>query len=684
MTTPLPAPDSEWLETDGLGGFASGTVAGPRTRRYHALLLTARKPPTERVALVNGFDAWVETAAGTYALSSQRYAPGVTHPDGATRLTEFTREPWPRWMFTLPDGTRVAQEIFIPHSHAAVVVTWRMLDDAGRGRLRVRPFLSGRDYHALHRENPVFRFDAPCAEETVTWQPYPGLPAIRSRSNAEYRHEPRWYRQFEYSEERHRGLDYLEDLASPGELRWELGQDEAVWILSAEPDFAPPAGVDVLGWLLELREMEARRRRQFPSALHRAADQYLVRRSRPPASGSASPSAAEGSVTGSQTLIAGYPWFTDWGRDTFLAMRGLCLATDRLSEAREILLAWADAISEGMLPNRFPDQGDHPEFNSVDASLWFVIASHEWLTAPRPRGMGVAAGDRARLDLTIEKILEGYSGGTRHGIRRDADGLLACGEPGDQLTWMDAKVGDWVITPRLGKPVEVQALWINALWVGSQRASRWGALLTQARASFTERFWNAERLCLFDVVDSDHVAGRKDERLRPNQILALGGLPLQLVEGERARLLLEVVEDQLLTPLGLRSLAPGEAGYAPRYQGGVAERDRAYHNGTVWPWLIGAFAEAWIRVHGNTQRHRQIARERFVGPLLRHLDGAGLGHVSEIADGEAPHAPRGCPWQAWSLGELLRLELRVLAEPDRNRRPQRRVRSPRALNYLAS
>lgn len=664
MSPSLPALDSEWLETDGLGGFASGTVGGPRTRRYHALLLTAHQPPVDRLVLVPGFDAWVTTPGGTFAISSQHYRPGVIHPDGASRLVEFRLDPWPRWTFALPDGTRLAQELFIPHGHSAVVVRWRVLEGPGPVVLRVRPFLSGRDYHALHHENAAFDFSARSDGDTVTWRTYPDLPAVISRSNGSYRHEPRWYRQFEYREERERGLDYLEDLASPGEFTWDLSTSEGLWLLSAE---ATPAAVDqesLERLIAHWSHREERRRAAFPTPLHRAADQYLVRRQR----------AGQDTPT-QQTLIAGYPWFTDWGRDTFLALRGLCLSTGRLADARDILLAWADALSEGMLPNRFPDRGEAPEYNSVDAALWFVVGAHAWLEAARRTRFTVAPTDQSRLLESIAAILDGYLHGTRHGIRADADGLLCCGEPGYQLTWMDAKVGDWVVTPRAGKPVEVQALWINALWVGATLTSRWQHTFERARQAFSDRFWNSDRQCLYDVVDVDHQRGHHDATVRPNQVLALGGLPLPLIVGERARLMLEVIEDTLLTPLGLRSLAPGEPGYAPRYQGGVAERDRAYHNGTVWPWLLGPFVEAWLRVHGATPANRRRARERFLPPLRAHLAEAGLGHVSEIADAEAPHTPRGCPWQAWSLGELLRLELDVLGPTPQASPSTRRSRS---------
>jgi predicted glycogen debranching enzyme len=619
----------EWLEADGLGGFASGTAREIRTRRYHALLLVATSPPAGRVVLVNGLEAWVDGPAGGVALSSQRYAPDVVHPDGASRIVAFEPEPWPRWTFALPDGARIAHEVLVAPGRAATVLSWRVEDARGPVTLCVRPLLSGRDYHALHHENPAFRFDAERrGDGGVVWRPYPGLPGIVARANGTYEHRPDWYRRFLYAEERARGLDHVEDLASPGVFRWDLGRGEATLVLAAEghEPAEDPAG---------LRAAEGTRRGRFASRLHRAADAYLVQR-------------GEG-----RTVVAGYPWFTDWGRDTFIALRGLCLATGRPGDAREILLAWAAAVSEGMLPNRFPDRGDVPEFNAVDASLWYVVAVHDLLAAPG--GEAIPAAERQRLEAAVDGILAGYAAGTRFGIRADADGLLAAGAPGVQLTWMDAKVGDWVVTPRIGKPVEVEALWVNALRIGSRFSPRWAELHEKARAAFAARFWDEARGHLFDVVDVNHHPGAVDPAFRPNQILAVGGLPFAALEGERARRVVDAVEARLLTPLGLRSLAPGEPGYAPRYEGGVRERDGAYHQGTVWPWLMGPFVEAWVRVRGATPDARREARVRFLEPLLAHLDDAGLGHLPEIADAEPPHTPRGCPFQAWSVGEALRL-----------------------------
>ncbi len=642
----MPDDRREWIETDGLGGFASATASGLRTRRYHALLLAATQPPAGRMVLVNGLDAFVDGPGGSHALSSQRYGGDVIAPDGAGHIAAFDSEPWPHWTFALPEGTRIEHELFVPHGASAVVLVWRRV--AGRaGVLRVRPFLSGRDYHSTHHENPAFRFEPHRNDGRLVFRPYPGVPGVVACASGGYEHAPDWWRNFLYTAERDRGLDCSEDLASPGVFRFDLASGPAVLVLATEGHEAAvlgaAAGAREAAELL--RASERRRRARFATPLHRAADAYLAKR---------------GAGT---TIIAGYPWFTDWGRDAFIALRGLCLATGRIDAAKDILLEWSGAVSEGMLPNRFADAGSTPEFNAVDASLWYVVAVHETLAALAAARRRISARDRSRLEAAVLAILEGYAKGTRHGIRGDADGLLAAGEPGVQLTWMDAKIGDHVVTPRIGKPVEVQALWINALAIGSTLDPRWRELKERAQASFAARFWNEQRGCLHDVVDPDHRAGAADGTLRPNQILAVGGLPFPVLEAARARRVVDVVEGRLWTPLGLRSLAPDGPGYRGRYRGGPRERDEAYHQGTAWPWLLGPFVEAWVRVHGGGSDARREARERFVAPLTAHLDDAGLGHVSEVADGDLPQEPGGCPFQAWSVGELLRLVHVVLAEP---------------------
>jgi predicted glycogen debranching enzyme len=630
-----------------------GAADGIRRRRYHAFLIVAAPRDERRFALVNDIELWIDTPGGAVALSSHRYAPNVVHPDGATRLVGFEAEPWPTWRFDIGDGITIVQELFAPRTtgRAAMVLQWRLIggsSSASPMRLRARPMLSGRDFHSLHHENPDFRFDPETAgAESWLWTPYPGVAPILLHANGSYRHDPLWFRNFSYSEEKARGLEFVEDLAAPGELSWSLGgseQRDAVLMLTVPEEWGgyETAG-NVLAECQALANSERARVGAFKSRLQHSADAYLVRRGR------------------RDTIIAGYPWFTDWGRDTFIALRGLCLEGGRLDEAERILVSWCDAVADGMMPNAYPAEGTEPRYNSVDASLWFIVAAQAFLDASARRGRWLDPAVPKGLTDAADEILAAYVRGTRYGIRMDSDSLLAAGEPGLALTWMDAIVDGHPVTPRIGKPVEVQALWINALVIGSRWNERWGDLADEASESFAERFWNARRGCLYDVVDVDHEAGRTDDRLRPNQIMAVGGLRIALLAGQRASSVVELVERELWTPLGLRTLARGEPGYVDACVGSVADRDRAYHNGPAWPWLMGPFVDAWVRSRATgggpwaAKAVRAEARRRFLGGLARHLDEAGVGHVSEIADSEEPWTPRGCPFQAWSVGEMLRL-----------------------------
>ncbi|HET9625686.1 MAG TPA: amylo-alpha-1,6-glucosidase [Kofleriaceae bacterium] len=620
----------EWLEADGLGGFAMGRTDGIRTRRYHAILLVATHPPEGRMVLVADLEVFVETAAGRFALSSHRYGArgDVVYPDGASRLVRFTHHPWPRWEWMLPDGTRIAHELVVEHAagpdHAPrVALRWTRLAGSVTA-LHVQPLLAGRDYHATHHENDAFRFDPELAGDCVTWQPYASVPAVHCAANGLYQHAPDWYRDFFYADEADRGLDAVEDLATPGVFTFDLASGAAAMVLSTA--WLPGDAGETASQILTA---EARRRGTFASPLARAADAYVV-----------------WSADGGRTVIAGYPWFADWGRDTFIALRGLCLATGRRDDARAILRRWAGAISRGMLPNRFDEHSTAPEYNSVDAALWFVIAADAYLAGE------ASAEDRDRLRAAIAAIVDGYRAGSYHGVLVDDDGLLACGEPGVQLTWMDARVGAECVTPRVGKPVEIQALWLNALTIAGRAADA-----ARARDAFG-RFWDPQRRQLHDVIDADHVRGAVDPTCRPNQIFALGGVPHPALDpaSEQARAVLETVERRLWTPAGLRSVSAGDPSYHPHYTGGPAERDRGYHNGAVWAWLAGPFIEAWLRVHGDAAGNRRTARERFLAPLLARTQLAGLDHLAEIADGDPPHRAVGCPFQAWSLAEAIRID----------------------------
>ena len=620
----------EWLETNGLGGFASGTVSGIHTRRYHGLLTSALQPPVGRVLLVAKFEDTLVVDGHRIDLSANLYE-GAVHPEGYQYLREFRLDPFPTWSYEIGDAS-VEKRVFMVHGQDATIVEYEIHGLCKDCHLEVRPLVAYRDYHATTHSNPALNPQFEWEEEgIVSVQPYSCLPRVFFA--ADFRScEPTgyWYNRFEYAEEKARGLDAHEDLFQPFVLHFDLAHSpKAVVIVSREAIPAHEATA--------LRERERLRRaglrRHAPVAapfvedLMEAADQFIVRR-------------GEG-----HTIIAGYPWFGDWGRDTMIALPGLTLATGRYEVARDILSVFAGAISEGMLPNRFPDSGERPEYNTVDATLWLFEATRAYL-----QYSGDVATVRETLYPRLVEAMDWHLRGTRYGIRVEEDGLLHAGEPGVQLTWMDAKIGDWVVTPRIGKPVEIQALWYNALRTLAALALRFGdgarageltELARRTQHSFVEQFWDPERGYLLDNTG--------DASIRPNQIFAVS-LPYTMLDEQQARAVVETVERHLLTPLGLRSLSPGDPAYRGRYEGGVRERDSAYHQGPVWLWLMGPFVSAYARVHPGSARIAEL-----VNGMRPHLREAGVGQFSEIADGDAPFTPRGCFAQAWSVAEVLRV-----------------------------
>ena len=647
----------EWLETNGRGGFASGTIAGANTRRYHALLLTACRPPTDRYVLVNHVEEWICIGSEAFSLSTNLY-PGAVHPHGYTHCTSFSSIPWPTWTYAC-HGSKVQREILSVRGRDVVIVRWKLIDTPHVPVvLRVRPMLTGRDYHALHHENGSLSTEAMISQQCVTWSPYNGLPAVGAFHSGIYRHAPNWHRRIQFPVEQQRGLDGEEDWWSPGEFSFELKPGKAHTLT-----FSSEA-VDSLGVTPLISGERARRERLRKSepvadpladAFRQATETFLALRDT------------------KQTVIAGYPWFTDWGRDTFMSLPGLCLVTGRHDVARHIIESFAAHVSNGMIPNRFPDSGAEPEYNTIDASLWFVYAVDRYLTYGRH-----AASIRSVAWPAVKQILDGYRRGTRYNIHMDErDGLIAGGTPGIQLTWMDAKTGDWVVTPRHGKPVEIQALWIRALDVGARLAAAFGEPdyatrcrtdRAQAVASFRVKFWNEAGGYLYDVIDG---AEGNDTSIRPNQIYAIS-LCDDLLTKKQAEQVLRTMKDHLLTPVGLRTLSPLDSRYCPRYEGGPMERDSAYHQGTVWPFLLGPFVTAWLKTFGDTTETRTEARS-FLKGIEAHLQDACLGQVSEIFDGDPPHQPRGCPAQAWSIAEPLRTlveDLGVKMKPTTTRSPR--------------
>jgi predicted glycogen debranching enzyme len=628
----------EWLETNGLGGFSSSTIAGLNTRRYHGLLTAATKPPVGRFLLLSKLEETLSAGGRLYHLSANQY-PGAVYPEGYRYLKEFRLDPYPTFVYAA-GGAVIEKCVFMVHGENTAVIEYTLLKtDSGEAcTLDLRPLIGFRDYHATTHCNGALNAAVQAQPGIASIAPYAGLPALYFGHNARALEESgHWYFNFEYCAEQERGLDAHEDLFNPFVLRFALREgDVATVIASTKARSAADAPA--------LRETEIERRKlsisRAPSSipfirqLTAAADQFIVKR---------------GEL---RTVIAGYHWFADWGRDAMIALPGLTLTTRRPEVARSIIEAFAASADRGMLPNRFPEAGEAPEYNTVDAALWLFEAVRSYLQYTDDY-----AFVRQRLYPKLKEIVNWHLSGTRYGIHVDTDGLLASGEPGVQLTWMDAKIGDCAVTPRHGKPVEIQALWYNAIKILEDLASRFGdtgpraflgALSEQARRSFQSQFWNPDTGCLYDVIRG----GERDASIRPNQIFAVS-LNHRMLPPDQERCIVDTVERELLTPLGLRSLSPRDPNYRPRYEGGVRERDSAYHQGTVWPWLMGPFISAYVKTRGRSREARAQAA-LWLQPFEEHLRTAGLGQISEIADAEPPHTPRGCIAQAWSVAELLR------------------------------
>jgi predicted glycogen debranching enzyme len=628
----------EWLETNGIGGFASSSIIDLNTRRYHGLLIAATKPPVGRCVLLSKLEETFILDGKRYDLSVNQYGD-VIHPEGHLLVNSFRLDPFPVINSRIED-VEIEKSIFMVHGENTAVIQYELFGDlAGRSAmLEVRPLIAFRDYHNTTHANSAIRGEVAIADGAATVTPYDGLPSLHfAHSAASIDTAGFWFYNFEYQRERERGLDYLEDLYSPFLLRFDLAKNAVPAIIASTVKHDA-----VEARVLEDEEIERRDKIVhdappediFNRLLTAATDQFIVARG------------------DQKSVIAGYPWFGDWGRDTMISLPGLTLVTGRFEDARNILRAFAHSMDQGMLPNRFPDAGETPEYNTVDATLWMFHAVSEFLRYTRDYDFV-----RAELYQPLSDSIAWHERGTRYGIHLDSDGLLQAGEAGVQLTWMDAKLGDWVVTPRQGKPVEIQALWYNALRVmvhlaqafdERQQASHYAALAENTQASFEPAFWNEHDGCLFDVVSS----GGPDRSLRPNQIFAVS-LPHALLTGDKALRVVDVVEWELLTPYGLRTLSPRDPNYKGRYSGDPLSRDSAYHQGTVWPWLLGPFLTAYVKVHGNDEQVRNRA-DRFLDALRAHLWQAGLGQISEVFDGDPPHHPGGCIAQAWSVAEVLR------------------------------
>jgi predicted glycogen debranching enzyme len=638
------AEQREWLVTNGIGGFASGTVAGVLTRRYQGLLLAALKPPLGRTLLVSKLEETERYLGQEFMLSANRWSGGSVGPDGYRHIESFRLDgTTPVWTFACADGL-LEKRIWMEQGANTTYARYTLARGTAPVELELRALVNYRDYHSTtHAGDWQMRID-PVAHglRVVAFDGAAAFQLLSESAAAEPAHA--WYRNFDLAGERYRGLDDREDHLHAGTFRGRIAPGESLTIvLSTEgaPNLDGDAAWEARqkherGVLERCATSNATLSDEAPAWIRQlvlAADQFLVGRPLKD-----DPDAC--------SVIAGYHWFGDWGRDTMIALPGLTLTVGRPEIARNIMRTCARFVDQGMLPNVFPDAGEMPEYNTVDATLWYFEAVRQYCAATQDVDF------LREIFPVLADIVEWHVRGTRYQIRVDAaDGLLHAGGPGVQLTWMDAKIGDWVVTPRIGKPIEVNALWYNAVLSMAEFARRiqkptaaYEMMAKRARASF-QRFWNDSAGYCFDVLDGPD---GNDASLRPNQIFAVS-LPQSPLTPEQQRAVVDVCARHLLTSHGLRSLAPGQRDYTGHYGGGPRERDAVYHQGTVWGWLLGPFALAHLRVYQDAD-----AAASFLEPIEQHLNVHGLGTIAEIFDGDAPFTPRGCIAQAWSVAEILR------------------------------
>jgi predicted glycogen debranching enzyme len=653
------AESREWLATNGIGGYAFGTVAGLQTRCYHGLLVAALQPPLGRTLLVAKLDETALYASEEFALSTNRWADGTVAPEGYRNIERFHLEgTTPVWTFALADAL-LEKRIFMQSGANTTYVLYRLARARSPVELSIRVLADYADAHCVTvgKSRPMEVTPVAYGLKVVALEG--ASPFYVLSDSATARPVQEWYRNFDLAGERARGLPDRTDHFFAGEFRATIAPGESLTMVASTS--AAPALIGEAALAKRQSESRALLDRFFaantgPAAaaptsavrqLVLAADQFLVAR---PLEGAAD----------AKTILAGYPWFSDWGRDTMIALPGLCLAAGRPWMARNILRTFSRFVSEGMLPNQFPSAGAAPVYNTVDAALWYFEAVRQYFDATSDVGL------LHELYPVLEGIVDAHVHGTRYHIRVDpADGLLYGGEPGVQLTWMDAKTDGHVVTPRTGKPVEVNALWLNAAATMVRfakvlgRNATWHERLAQSARTGFARFWNPEKNFCFDVIDAPGSPDGKDAALRPNQIFAVS-LPETALAAQQQHAVVDVCARELLTSFGLRSLARNEPGYRGRYAGNPEELDAAYHQGTVWGWLLGPFALAHLRVYGNAGEAMS-----FLEPMFGHIKAAGLGTASEIFDGDAPFAPNGCIAQAWTVGETLRAWRTVMAARDK-------------------
>jgi len=641
------AESREWLVTNGIGGYAFGTVAGHQTRSYHGLLVAALQPPLGRTLLLAKLDETARYGSRQLELFTNRWADGTVAPNGYRNIERFHLEgTTPVWTFALDDAL-LEKRVFMQSGANTTYILYRLVRASAPVELSIKALANYCEEHCV-TSSPNRPMDVTPVERGLKVVAREGrAPFYVLSDSAAARPGGDWYRNFDLAVERARGLPDRTDhffagqfwaTILPGGSLTIVASTEANSSLNGEAAFAKRQG-ESRALLDRFYAANAGPSSKLSTAVQQlvlAADQFIAAR---PAKG----------VGDAKTILAGYPWFGDWGRDTMVALPGLCLATGRPRLARNILRTYSRFVNEGMLPNVLPRNGEAPLYNSVDAALWYFEAARQYFDATGDIGL------LHELFPVLAGVLEAYTRGTRYDIHVDpADGLLFAGEPGVQVTWMDAKVGDRVVTPRIGKPVEVNALWLNAAATMARvartlgrPASRYESILERARTGFV-RFWNPARQCCFDVIDDPAIPDGNDATLRPNQIFAVS-LPETALSPERQRAVVDVCARELLTSFGLRSLGRSEAGYQGRYEGGPKERDAAYHQGTAWGWLLGPFVLAHLRVYQDPE----LALS-FLDPMFHHLAAGGLGTASEIFDGDTPFMPKGCIAQAWTVGETLR------------------------------
>ena len=680
----------EWLVTNGIGGFAAGTVSGVLGRRYHGLLIAALAPPLGRTLLVSHVDETAELSGRQYPLGCSRWQSGAVSSHGHRYIERFVLDRTiPTWTYAIADAL-LEKRVFMARERNTTYVQYTLRRGSVDGTplsLRCKALVNYRDYHGeTHAQDWIFRIAHQPGSDALQIVAYDrATPVLLRAPQSQVVPEHTWYRDYLLEHEQERGFPGHEDHLCVGEFTLTLhpGQTRCLVVSSEAIATVDPDSLRVLS---AVRDHEASLLAQAghpedPDAVAQlilAADAFVVRRDIPrhttqdPAQVAALPDAdTQRAGEPGVSIIAGYPWFSDWGRDSMISLPGLLLSTGRSTLARTLLRTYARFLDRGLIPNRFPDVDSQPEYNTADATLWLVEALRAYIDATDDVSLA------QELWPALREILVWHDHGTRHGIICDPeDGLLHAGEPGVQLTWMDAKVGDWVVTPRIGKPVEINALWYNALCILSSLATRLGysqeATWYRARAQKTQtgfaRFFLPEKGHCIDVLDGP--IGH-DASLRPNQIFAVS-LPNSPLLPAQQRAVVDVCARELYTSRGLRSLAPGEPAYVGRYGGDVRSRDGAYHQGTVWGWLLGPFALAHFRVYGDADRARE-----FLLPMLDHLDEAGLGQISEIFDGDPPFLPRGCVAQAWSVAEWLRAfrQLRRSTSPRNEPDPSQKQQS---------